>query len=431
MTLVIIFLALFVLIMLGAPIFMAMGSAALIHYGDTGRESTIVVLVGRMFEGLASFTFLAIPLFLLAGEIMSRSGLTDRLMDLARCLVGHFGSGLAQVNIASSLMFASISGSAYADVAAMGPVLIPAMEKEGYPRGFAGALTAASATLSPMFPPSIVLILYGSTFGVSIGALFAAGASVAILMTLAFSILSFVMVLKYDIPVVLWAGLAETLRALQRAIVPLGMPIIVVGGILSGFFTASEAASVAVAYGLVLTVFIHRTIGLRDLIEILRQTAITSAAITILVGAAAMFSYVVVRRNVPRQVIEFLLPITDNPYGIVAIIVVLLLIAGMFLDRNSNILLLGPIIIPIMTIELGFSEIQTAMIIVVALGVGHLTPPFGGTLLTASLVGRVSVVEITRYCWPYIVIKIFLTALLVAIPALSETLPRMMGLGGL
>jgi len=431
MTLVIIFLALFVLIMLGAPIFMAMGSAALIHYGDTGRESTIVVLVGRMFEGLTSFTFLAIPLFLLAGEIMSRGGLTDRLMDLARCLVGHFRSGLAQVNIASSLMFASISGSAYADVAAMGPVLIPAMEKEGYPRGFAGALTAASATLSPMFPPSIVLILYGSTFGVSIGALFAAGASVAILMTVLFSVLSYVMVLKYDIPAVLWAGLAETFRALRRAIVPLGMPIIVVGGILSGFFTASEAASVAVAYGLVLTVFIYRTIGLRDLIEILRQTAITSAAITILVGAAAMFSYVVVRRNVPRQVIEFLLPITDNPYGIVAIIVVLLLIAGMFLDRNSNILLLGPIIIPIMTIELGFSEIQTAMIIVVALGVGHLTPPFGGTLLTASLVGRVSVVEITRYCWPYIVIKIFLTALLVAIPALSETLPRMMGLGGL
>lgn len=431
MTLVIIFLALFVLIMLGAPIFMAMGSAALIHYGDTGRESTIVVLVGRMFEGLTSFTFLAIPLFLLAGEIMSRGGLTDRLMDLARCLVGHFRSGLAQVNIASSLMFASISGSAYADVAAMGPVLIPAMEKEGYPRGFAGALTAASATLSPMFPPSIVLILYGSTFGVSIGALFAAGASVAILMTVLFSVLSYVMVLKYDIPAVLWAGLTETFRALRRAIVPLGMPIIVVGGILSGFFTASEAASVAVAYGLVLTVFIYRTIGLRDLIEILRQTAITSAAITILVGAAAMFSYVVVRRNVPRQVIEFLLPITDNPYGIVAIIVILLLIAGMFLDRNSNILLLGPIIIPIMTIELGFSEIQTAMIIVVALGVGHLTPPFGGTLLTASLVGRVSVVEITRYCWPYIVIKIFLTALLVAIPALSETLPRMMGLGGL
>lgn len=430
MIIVIIFLALALLIVVGAPVFLAMGSAGLIHYVDTGRESTIVVLVGRMFEGLTSFTFLAIPLFLLAGEIMTRGGLTDRLLDLARCLVGHFRSGLAQVNVASSLMFASISGSAYADVAAMGPILIPAMEKEGYPRGFAAALTAASSTMSPLFPPSIVLILYGSTFGVSIGALFAAGAAVAIVLTIMFSVLSYMMVRKYNIPIAPWVGLTATLRATAKAIVPLGMPIIVVGGILSGFFTATEAASVAVAYGLILTMFVYRTIGLRVLFEILRTTAITSAAITILVGAAAMFSYVVVRRNVPQQVIEFLLPITENPYGIVAIIVTLLLIAGMFLDRNSNILLLGPIIIPIMT-GLGFSEIQTAMIIVMALGVGHLTPPFGGTLLTASLVGRVSVVVIMRYCWQFIICKVILVAMLVTIPALSETLPRLMGLGGL
>ncbi|WFE76744.1 TRAP transporter large permease [Roseinatronobacter sp. S2] len=431
MTIVIIFVILLVLIAIGAPIFLAMSGAALVHYLDTGRESTMVVMVGRMFEGLTSFTFLAIPLFLLAGEIMSKGGLTDRLMDFARCLVGHFKAGLGQVNIASSLMFASISGSAYADVAAMGPVMIPAMEKEGYPRGFAGALTAASATLSPLFPPSIVLILYGSTFGVSIGALFAAGLSVALIMSLLFAILTYVMVLRYGIPSAMWAGLGKTLTAMRRALIPLGMPIIVVGGILGGFFTATEAASVAVAYGLVLTVLVYRTIGLRDLIAILRRTAITSAAITILVGAAAMFSYVIVRRNVPQQVVEFLLPITQNPYGIVAMIVVILLVGGMFIDRNSNILLLGPIIIPIMTLELGFSQIQTAMIIVSALGVGHLTPPFGGTLLTASLVGRMSVMEITRYAWPFILIKVFLTALIVAIPAISEALPRWLELGGL
>ncbi|WP_127144645.1 TRAP transporter large permease [Pelagibacterium montanilacus] len=431
MIVVLIFAALLGMIVVGAPIFMAMSGAAIIHYLETGRESTMVVMVGRMFEGLTSFTFLAIPLFLLAGEIMSRGGLTDRLMDFARALVGHFKAGLAQVNIASSLMFASISGSAYADVAAMGPVMIPAMEKEGYPRGFAGALTAASATLSPLFPPSIVLILYGSTFGVSIGALFAAGLSIALLMSVLFAVVTLIMVTKYGVPTAMWVGLDKTFLALRRALVPLGMPIIVVGGILGGFFTATEAASVAVAYGLILTVFVYRTISLKQLIEILRSTAITSAAITILVGAAAMFSYVVVRRNVPQQVVEFLLQITQEPFGIVALIVVVLLIGGMFIDRNSNILLLGPIIIPIFTLELGFSEIQTAMIIVSALGVGHLTPPFGGTLLTASLVGRMSVVEITKYAWPFILIKIFLTALIVAIPALSEALPRLLGLGGL
>ncbi len=172
-----------------------------------------------------------------------------------------------------------------------------------------------------------------------------------------------------------------------------------VGGILGGFFTATEAASVAVAYGLVVTVAIYRTIRLRDLIPILRQTAITSAAITILVGVAAMFSYVVVRRNIPTQVVDFLLQITQSPVGIVALIILVLLIAGMSIDRNSNLLLLGPIIIPIFTTELGYSDVQTAMIIISALGVGHLTPPFGGTLLTASLVGKMSVAEISRYAW--------------------------------
>ncbi len=425
------FVALVVLIVLGAPVFMAMSGAALIHYWETGREATMVVLVQRMFGGMTSFTFLAIPLFLLAGEIMSRGGLTDRLMDFARALVGHFRAGLAQVNIASSLMFASISGSAYADVAAMGPIMIPAMQKEGYPKGFAGALTAASATMSPLFPPSIVLIVYGSAFGVSIGALFAAGLTIALVMTLLFAIVTYVMVLRYKVPSYAWPGIAVLVRSGRRAALPLGMPMIVVGGILGGFFTATEAAAVAVTYGLVITVVVYRSLRLRDLLPILRSTAISSAAITILVGAAAMFSYVVVRRNIPGQVVDFLLAITQSSWGIVALIVLLLLIAGMFIYRNSNILLIGPIIIPIMTMELGFSDVQTAMIIVSALGVGHLTPPFGGTLLTASLIGRMSVVEISRYAWPFILIKIFLTGLIVGIPLLSEWLPRTLGLGGL
>ncbi|GHE21663.1 TRAP transporter large permease [Halomonas urumqiensis] len=424
-------LALVGLIVIGAPVFMAMAGASLIHYWETGRDATMSILTLRMFDGMTSFTFLAIPLFLLAGEIMSRGGLTDRLMDLARALVGHFKAGLAQVNIASSLFFSSISGSAYADVAAMGPVMIPAMQKEGYPRGFAGALTAASATLSPLFPPSIVLIIYGSAFGVSIGALFAAGLTIALTLTLLFCLVTYAMVWRYGIPSHEWLGMRQLGRAFLKAAIPLGMPIIVVGGILGGFFTATEAASVAVAYGLVVTVVVYRTIRFRDLIPILRQTAITSAAITILVGVAAMFSYVVVRRNIPTQVVDFLLQITQSPIGIVALIILVLLIAGMFIDRNSNLLLLGPIIIPIFTTELGYSDVQTAMIIISALGVGHLTPPFGGTLLTASLVGKMSVAEISRYAWPFILIKVLLTAFIVTIPVLSEALPRALGFGGI
>jgi len=425
------FTALFVLIFVGAPVFMAMTGAAVLHYLDTGREATFTILIQRLHGGMSSFTFLAIPLFLLAGEIMSRGGLTDRLMDFARTLVGHFRAGLAQVNIASSVMFASISGSAHADVAAMGPIMIPAMQREGYKRGFAGALTAVSATLSPMFPPSIVLIVYGSAFGVSIGGLFAAGLSIAIVMALLFSITTYFLVWKLGVPSYPWAGLRGIALAFSRALVPLGMPIIVVGGIFGGFFTATEAAAVAVTYGLVVTVFFYRTIRPRDLLDILRRTALTSAAITILIGAAAAFSYVIVRRNIPTQVVELLMTVTQSHLGIVAIIITILLIAGMFIDRNSNILLLGPLIIPIFTLELGYSAVHTAMIIVVALGVGHITPPVGGTLLTTSLVGRMSIIEITRYIWPYILVKVALTSVVVLWAPLSEALPRALGLGGL
>lgn len=426
-----VFVALILLIVIGAPIFLSMGVAGLLHYFDTGRESTMMILTQRFFGGMTSFTFLAIPMFLLAGEIMGRGGLTDRMIGLSRALVGHFRGGLAQINIMASVFFASISGSAHADVAAMGSVLIPGMVKEGYPRGFAGAVTAASATLSPMFPPSIVLIVYGSAFGVSIGALFAAGMAIAIIMALGFFAVTYVLVKKYDVPSYPRASLREVGRATRLAIVPLGLPIIVVGGIFGGFFTATEAAAVAVAYGLVVTLLVYRTLKVRDLGGILLSTAKTSAAITILIGAAASFSYVVARRNIPEQVMSGLLRITENPLGITLIILVALLVAGLFIDRNSNLLLLGPILIPIFVTQLGFSEVHTAMIIVMSLGVGHITPPVGGTLLTTSLVGKMSIASITRFVWPYVLVKITIVLLVILVPAVSEALPRLWGLGGL
>jgi tripartite ATP-independent transporter DctM subunit len=423
------FAALLVLIIVGAPVFLAMGAAGLVHYLETGREQTLMVLTMRLFGGLTSFTFLAIPMFLLAGNIMVRGGLTDRLIELSRALVGHFKGGLAQINVLSSVFFASISGSAHADVAAMGSVLIPAMRKEGYPAGFAGALTAVSATLSPMFPPSIVLIVYGAAFGVSIGALFAAGLGIAIIMALLYMVMTYFLVRKAGVPSYPRATPGELWGALTRSLIPLGLPIIVIAGIFGGFFTATEAAAVAVAYGLVVTLFIYRTLSWRDLPPILMSTALTSAAITILIGVAASFSYVVARRNMPDQIMAFLLGITDSPFGVVAVILVVLLIAGMFVDRNSNLLLFGPIIIPIFE-RLGYSSVHTAMIIVIALGVGHITPPVGGTLLTASLVGNMSIVQITRFIWPFIILKIGLTIAVIFMPALSETLPRLWGLGG-
>lgn len=418
------------LILIGAPVFVAMGGAALMHFFDTGRDATLTILSARLFGGLTSFTFLAIPMFLLAGELMLRGGLVERLIRLARALVGHFRGSLAQINIMSSVLFAGISGSAHADVAAMGKVFIPAMKDEGYRPGFAGAVTAASGTLSPMFPPSIVLVVYGSVFNVSIAALFAAGLAIAVLMALSFFFLVWMTARKLEVPTYARADWREFREASWGAILSIGMPVIIAVGVFTGLFTATEAAAIAAAYALIVTMLIYRSIALRDLGPILLSTARTTAAITILIGVSGMFSYVIAQRDIAGQTIELLLSVVQTDISITLTVLAFLLVAGMFIDRTSAILLLGPILIPLFQ-TMGYGDVQVAMIIVMALGIGHLTPPVGGTLLTTSLVGNVSVVEITRYIWPFILLQVLLTLAVIFIPVISEGLPRYWGLGGL
>lgn len=420
------------LIIIGAPIFLAVGASSLLHLFESGRPGAMIILNQRFFDGLSSFPFLAVPMFLLAGEIMTRGGLTDRLIGLAQACIGHVTGGLAQVNILSSVFFGGISGSAFADVAAIGSILIPGMKKEGYSGGFAAAVTAASATLSPLIPPSIVLIIYGATFGPSIGALFAAGLSVAAFYALCLLVLTYFLIRKNpDIPRRPRASLAELWAQTKRAGPPLLLPIIILGGIFSGRFTATESAAIAVFYALFLSMVVYRTVRVRELPGILERAAVTSAAIAILIGVSIAFSYILVQRGIPEVAVRALLTITSDPFGVSCLILGILLIAGLFIDRNANILMLGAIIIPIFVVELGFSQVHTAMIIVMALGIGHLTPPVGGTLLTASLVGNVPLVEVVKAVWPYILMKIAVTLFVILVPALSETLPRYLGLGGL
>jgi tripartite ATP-independent transporter DctM subunit len=419
------------LIVLGAPIFVAMGAAGLLHWLDLGRESALVVLVQQFYRGTRSFTFLAIPMFLFAGNLMTRGGLTDRLINVARALAGHVRGGLGQVNILSSVFFGGISGSAHADVAAMGSIFIPAMKNEGYPPGFAAALTAVSGTLAPMIPPSIILIIYGATFGVSIGALFAAGLSVALLIAVLYSGMAYVLSRRYDVPSHHRADRAGLWASFKGALPALGMPVVVVGGILGGFFSPTEAGAIAAAYALLLTTLVYRSFDLRGLWRVLLQTSLTTAAIMILVGGALMLTYVMSSRHIPMHMMGFMLGLTDSIVVLILLILVVLVFAGLFIHRTANVLMFGAIIIPVFTLQAGFSDVQTAMIMVMALGIGHLTPPVGGTLLTTSLVGNVSVIEITRYIWPYILLEIAITLLVVFVPAISETLPRLLGLGGL
>ncbi len=416
------------LIILGVPVFGALGLSTLLHYFDTGRVNVLIVLFQQTFRGLTGFSFLAIPMFMLAGNLMTRGGITDRLIRLARCIVGHFTGGLAQVNVLVSLFFAGISGSAHADVAAIGSVLIPAMEKEGYDKDFAGALTAASAVLSPLLPPSIVLVVYGATFGVSISSLFAAGLTIGVALALSQMLITYVICKKLGYPSHPRASLKQIAVATREALIPLAMPAIILGGILGGVFTATEASAVAALYALIVAVFVYKTVRFKDLFGIFLDSARTTAAIVILAGLARAFSYIVARRNVPEAVMSAILGVSTNPVVVMALIILTLIIAGMFVDRTTNVLLFTPIIAPILMTHFGFSSVHTAMAIVMALGVGHLTPPVGGTLLTTALIGKLSVEGITRRGWPYIVGLIVIAVLVFAIPALSEALPMALGM---
>jgi tripartite ATP-independent transporter DctM subunit len=313
----------------------------------------------------------------------------------------------------------------------MGTVFIPAMKKEGYPAGFAGAITAVSGTLAPMIPPSIVLIVYGATFGVSIGALFAAGLSLALFIAVCYMFMAFLLTRRLDVPSYPRSSLRDILRAFGRASLPLVMPVVVVGGSFGGFFSPTEAGAIAAAYGLFVTMVVYRSITLKELPDILLQTALTTAAIMVLVGAAFALSYVMAARHIPAEITSVLLSISTDPFGLSAMMLLVLFVVGLFIDRTTAILLFGAIIIPVFTQQAGFSSVHTAMIIVMALGIGHLTPPVGGTLLMTALVGRMPVMSIVRYIWPFILLEIGITLTVILVPGLSETLPRWLGLGGL
>ncbi len=430
MVIVVMFAVLFGLIILGLPVFGAMGLSAMVHYFDLGRASVLQILAQRSFAGLTSFTFLAVPMFLLTGELMGKGGLTERLINLARALVGHLTAGLGQVNVLSSVFFASISGSGQADVAAMGSFFIPAMKKEGYPAGFAAALTAVSATLSPIIPPGVIMIVYGATFGVPVAAMFAAGLTIGLLLAVVYGVMTWFMCRRMNIPLHPKATWGERFMALREAALALGLPVIVLGGIVGGFVTATEGSALSVAYALFLTMVVYRTVKPKDLIEILKEAAKTSSAILILAGVAISFSYVVARRNIPAIVSQGLLSVTDNRFLIVLMVLGALFVAGMFIGRTANVLMFGPILVPVMTLQLGYSPVHTGMILIMVLGIGHMTPPVGGTLLTAALVGKVDLVDEIRYVWPFVIQEFLVTVLIVLIPVLSEGLPRLMQLGG-
>lgn len=422
------FLPLFLLLLLiGLPVFFSLLAAPGLLLWLNGQERDITLLYRNVYNGIDSFPLMAIPFFMLAGELMNRGKITERLVEFAQALMGHFRGGLAHVNILSSMLFAGLSGSAVADTSALGSMLIPAMEKQGYSRRFAAAITAASSVIGPIIPPSGIMIIYAYVMGESVAALFLAGIVPGILVGAGLMVVVKFMADRYDYPAASrrysWT---ERGNASLKAFFPLMTPVIILGGILGGVFTPTEAAAVAVGYAVFIGLFVMKTLRIKDLPSVLSKAAMTSAVVLLLVGAAMAFKTVVSLSHAPEILAATILSISENPLILLFLINILLFVVGMFLDAGPAIIILGPILGPVF-VGMGIDPVHFAIIMSVNLTVGLATPPMGLVLFVASSVSGERVENIAKAILPFLLVEIIVIFLITYFPALSMTIPRLTG----
>ncbi|MEZ5865677.1 MAG: TRAP transporter large permease [Geminicoccaceae bacterium] len=372
------------LLMAGMPVVFALllgpGFSLLI---DGRPDAFFGMMQQRLFNGMKSFPLMAVPFFILAGELMNRGNITAALVEFSKSLIGHVRGGLAQVNILSSILFAGLSGSAVADTSALGSMLIPAMEQNGYTRRFAAAITAASSVIGPIIPPSGIMILYAFIMNVSVAGLFAAGIVPGLLVGLGLMLMTWLLAKRYNFPVASQkATWRERGTALRVAFWPLLTPVILLGGILTGVFTPTEAAAVAAGYALVVTLCITRTLTLKDLPGVFYTTALGRHDPPPR-DAAVSFSSVISLFQTPQVLTGLVLWLADNPYSLLFAVNIMLFIVGMFLDAGPAILILGPILGPAMT-SMGIDPMHFAIVMCVNVTVGLATPPMGLVLFVAA-----------------------------------------------
>ena len=414
---------------IGLPIVFALSLAPIFGFLVADKAFFLQTLPQKLYIGINQFPLLAIPLFILAGEIMNSGGITQRIVNLANAMVGHFRAGLAQVNIVASMLFAGLSGSAVADTSALGSMLIPAMEREGYTRAYAAAVTGASSVIGPIIPPSIIMVIYAYIMNVSVGGLFLAGFIPGITCGLGLMIATKIIGERRNYPKrEKRASLKERADAFKQGIFPLLTPVIIIGGILVGVFTPTEAGAAAVVYAFFISVFVIRDIKIKDFIPILQKTGISASAILLAVGTAVVFGWISTLSGIPNKLSAFIFPLSDNRYILLFLLNIFFLVVGMFLDAGPAILILGPIVAPLMY-QLGVEPLHFAIIMCVNLTIGLATPPMGLILFVASSISRQPIESIVKNMLPYYIVHILIILAVTFIPALSLTIPRYFGMG--
>ncbi|MDO6481335.1 TRAP transporter large permease [Shimia thalassica] len=422
----VLFASLFVLLLISVPIGICLGLATMLVMVLVDGTPPMVLLARSVVTGADSFPLIAVPLFILAGDLMQHGGMSRRLVGFANSLIGHIRAGLAYVNVLACVFFAAISGSSPATVAAIGSNLIPEMEKVGYTRRFSSALTASSGMIGVMIPPSIPFIIYGVTAEVSIGKLFLAGVVPGILFAIMFMVIARLLLRKdRDIAESTTSFSKEAVKtSFRESIWALLVPVIILGGIYSGVFTPTEAGAIAVVYALLVGLFVYGDLTFSDLPKVFADSARTSGSILVLVIMATAFGRLITIARIPSDIALSLTSLSDNPIVILLLINLLLLVIGMFMETISSIIIMTPILLPVAT-AVGVDPIAFGVIITVNLAIGFCTPPLGVNLFVASSISGVSIEKLSKSILPFFVGMLILLFLITYVPAISLTLPAL------
>ena len=423
--LALLFLSLTIALIAGVPVSFALLLSSLLVIWVADLPSTVVIQ--QMFNGINTFTLLALPFFFLAGNVMSGGGISERLVKLAMALVGHLRGGLAHVNVVVGMFLSGISGSSTADAAAIGTVFVPAMKARGYDERFAVALTACTSTMGAVIPPSILMVIYGATAGVSIGALLIGGIVPGVLMGLSLMVQSHIFAVKYDFPREhpRFLGLRAVWKGMKEAAWPLGVPVIIIAGMVGGVFTPTESASIAAVYSLFITLFVFRSLRWRGLTSLFGETAVQFSQVLFCVGGAAIFGWVMAFYRVPDVVTDFVLGFSHDRIVVMLLIVVANVILGTFMDALPAILIFVPIIHPL-AVEVGIHPVHLGVIVVMTQAFGLLTPPVGMVAMTACAVAGVPMMRIQKLLHLMMIPLLLVIILCALVPWTVLILPRLL-----
>jgi tripartite ATP-independent transporter DctM subunit len=420
----IVFLTTFVgLLCLSAPIIVALGGCSLV-YALVSSSMPVTTLIQTIFGGLATFPLLAIPLFMLAGNLMNEGGITQDLVRFARLLLGHVRGGLGHATILACAIFAAISGAAVATAVAIGMVMIPAMKKAGYEEDVAAALTCTAACMGPIIPPSIPFIIYGVTANVSIGALFLGGVFPGLLLGIALMIYMYFLAIRRKYPLDAKAPLKDVLIAAGKAVPALFMPVLILGGILSGMFTPTEAAGVACVYSAFVGVVVYRRLNFRNLPDVLLKAGLESGMVMMLIAMSEPFAWIVAVDQIPQMLIEWLTALTTSPWIILLFINIFLLLLGIPMETAPALVIVTPVLAPIAA-HLGIDPVHMGIVICLNLVLGLITPPVGAVLFSICGVTGMSLDRLSRAIWPPFLVSLMVLAIVTYVPWLSTYLPRL------